>query len=62
MLVSNAAVNPQAGPILEMDDQAVDKILDINGEPRLPAATRGLHLTAHDELPQRCRYGFEPDN
>lgn len=30
VLVSNAAVNPQAGPILEMDDQAVDKILEIN--------------------------------
>lgn len=30
VLVSNAAVNPAAGPILEMPDAAIDKILDIN--------------------------------
>ena len=30
VLVSNAAVNPAAGPILQMADSAVDKILDIN--------------------------------
>lgn len=31
ILVSNAAVNPSAGPILEMEDGVVDKIFDING-------------------------------
>lgn len=31
-LVSNAAVNPAAGPILQMDEAAIDKILDINSE------------------------------
>ncbi|KAL4536805.1 hypothetical protein Ndes2437B_g06209 [Nannochloris sp. 'desiccata'] len=30
ILVSNAAVNPAAGPITEMDEVAIDKILDIN--------------------------------
>ncbi|KAK9811464.1 hypothetical protein WJX72_004393 [[Myrmecia] bisecta] len=30
VLVSNAAVNPAAGPILDMPDTAIDKILDIN--------------------------------
>lgn len=30
ILVSNAAVNPAAGPILETDDVVIDKILDIN--------------------------------
>ena len=30
VLVSNAAVNPAAGPILQMQDSAIDKILDIN--------------------------------
>ena len=30
VLVSNAAVNPAAGLILEMPDSAIDKILDIN--------------------------------
>ena len=30
MLVSNAAVNPAGGPILQMADAAIDKILDIN--------------------------------
>lgn len=32
ILVSNAAVNPAAGPIVEMEDAAIDKILDINGK------------------------------
>lgn len=31
ILVSNAAVNPTAGPIVDMEDSAIDKILDING-------------------------------
>ena len=31
ILVSNAAVNPAAGPILETDDAVIDKIMDING-------------------------------
>ena len=31
ILVSNAAVNPAAGPITEMEESAIDKILDING-------------------------------
>lgn len=30
ILVSNAAVNPASGPILEMPESAIDKILDIN--------------------------------
>eukprot|EP00887_Chlorella_sp_A99_P006257 scaffold3.g6257.t1 len=30
ILVSNAAVNPTSGPILDTDDGALDKILDIN--------------------------------
>jgi len=30
IVVSNAAVNPAAGPILETDDGVIDKILDIN--------------------------------
>lgn len=30
MLVSNAAVNPAAGPILDMEEKAISKILDIN--------------------------------
>jgi dehydrogenase/reductase SDR family protein 4 len=30
ILVSNAAVNPAAGPILEMEETAISKILDIN--------------------------------
>ena len=30
VLVSNAAVNPAAGPILQMPDSAIDKILEIN--------------------------------
>jgi dehydrogenase/reductase SDR family protein 4 len=30
ILVSNAAVNPTAGPLLEVPLEAVDKILDIN--------------------------------
>lgn len=30
ILVSNAAVNPAAGPILEMEESAISKILDIN--------------------------------
>lgn len=30
VLISNAAVNPAAGPILQMPDSAIDKILDIN--------------------------------
>ncbi|KAI3435735.1 hypothetical protein D9Q98_001793 [Chlorella vulgaris] len=30
ILVSNAAVNPASGPILDMEDSAVEKILDIN--------------------------------
>ena len=30
VLISNAAVNPAAGPILEMSDGAIDKILEIN--------------------------------
>jgi len=32
ILVSNAAVNPATGPILELEDAAIDKILDINSE------------------------------
>jgi len=35
ILVSNAAVNPAAGPITQMDPKVIDKILDINGERRL---------------------------
>ena len=31
ILVSNAAVNPAAGPIMDMAPSAIDKILDING-------------------------------
>lgn len=31
ILVSNAAVNPSAGSILECDDAVIDKIFDING-------------------------------
>jgi dehydrogenase/reductase SDR family protein 4 len=30
ILVSNAAVNPAGGPILQMDDKVIDKILEIN--------------------------------
>lgn len=30
ILVSNAAVNPAGGPILQMDDRVIDKILEIN--------------------------------
>eukprot|EP00891_Asterochloris_glomerata_P000549 jgi/Astpho2/549/Aster-08209 len=30
VLVSNAAVNPMSGPILDMPEQAIDKILEIN--------------------------------
>jgi dehydrogenase/reductase SDR family protein 4 len=30
-VVSNAAVNPAGGPILQMEVAAIDKILDING-------------------------------
>ena len=30
ILVSNAAVNPASGPILEMPESAIDKILNIN--------------------------------
>ncbi|GAB4822161.1 hypothetical protein N2152v2_009207 [Parachlorella kessleri] len=30
ILVSNAAVNPTSGPIMTMDESAIDKILDIN--------------------------------
>lgn len=30
ILVSNAAVNPTSGPILHMDESALDKILDVN--------------------------------
>lgn len=30
ILVSNAAVNPAAGPILTMDDSAIQKVVDIN--------------------------------
>ena len=30
ILVSNAAVNPAAGDILEMHESAIDKVLDIN--------------------------------
>ena len=30
VLISNAAVNPAAGPILQMQDGAIDKILEIN--------------------------------
>ena len=30
MLISNAAVNPAAGDILDMSESAIDKILDIN--------------------------------
>lgn len=30
ILVSNAAVNPTAGPLLETSPDAIDKILDIN--------------------------------
>ena len=30
ILVSNAAVNPAAGLILDMPDSAIDKILDVN--------------------------------
>jgi len=36
ILVSNAAVNPAAGPILETDDAVIDKIMDINGVCDLP--------------------------
>ncbi len=32
ILVSNAAVNPTSGPIMDMDSSAIDKILDINGK------------------------------
>ena len=32
ILVSNAAVNPAFGPILQMDETAIDKILDINSK------------------------------
>ena len=30
MLVSNAAVNPAGGPILDMPEAAIDKILEVN--------------------------------
>lgn len=30
ILISNAAVNPAGGPILQMDDGVIDKILEIN--------------------------------
>lgn len=29
ILVSNAAVNPAGGPILQMDDRVIDKILEV---------------------------------
>ena len=32
ILVSTAAVNPATGPILELEDAALDNILDINSE------------------------------
>lgn len=35
ILVSNAAVNPAAGPITEMEDTAIEKILDINGKKNI---------------------------
>ena len=35
ILVSNAAVNPSAGPITEMEDAAIEKILDINGKKKM---------------------------
>jgi NAD(P)-dependent dehydrogenase (short-subunit alcohol dehydrogenase family) len=30
ILVSNAAVNPAGGPILQMDDHVIDKILELS--------------------------------
>lgn len=37
ILVSNAAVNPEVGAVLEASEQAWDKIFDVNGE-RFPSS------------------------
>ncbi len=41
ILVSNAAVNPGAGPLAETSPDVIDKILDINVKVRLVATVGG---------------------
>ena len=52
VLVSNAAVNPAAGPILEMPDAAIDKILDIN--------IKSAILLTRSVLPHMQRVHYPP--
>jgi len=47
ILVSNAAVNPSAGPLIEMDARAIDKILDINSELGIAPAAAALTFVHH---------------
>ena len=57
ILVSNAAVNPAAGDILDMPESAIDKVLDINIKsaiilaqlvrPHLPKVTSCCRVEIH---------------
>ena len=47
VLVSNAAVNPSAGLILDMPDSAIDKILEINVKAAI-TLTREVRPLMHE--------------
>lgn len=42
VLVSNAAVNPMAGPILDATEEAIDKVLDVNVKAAILLAKEAL--------------------
>jgi dehydrogenase/reductase SDR family protein 4 len=47
VLVSNAAVNPTGGPILQMEDSAIEKILQINVQSAIWLVREAVrHMTA----------------
>ena len=52
-LVSNAAVNPSAGLILDMPDSAIDKILDVN--------VKSAILLVREVRPHLRKVGAWPD-
>jgi NAD(P)-dependent dehydrogenase (short-subunit alcohol dehydrogenase family) len=49
VLVNNAATNPQFGPLIDADERAIQKILDVNllGPLRLIRAACRHHMTEH---------------
>ena len=55
ILVSNAAVNPTAGPLLETPAEAIDKILDVNIKAAVLLVQVGMrHVRGHRVLCFMC--------